>query len=739
MKNLADLRKESGLKQKDLAEALDITQARVSRYEARGDIPIDLLKQWAYTIGCSIDDLLPDPDLPAEKETIFDFNNSLYGSLTEDLKLLEQYIDRFLVSKEELPDESVGLTIEQFRDRVTALKEKPWVVITGRFDAGKTHFCNFYLEDTQFPTGYRPVTRYPTFIRHISDRPEWFQADLWLMGPKFDPEKWDNEDHCTDNKVFAGSWNTLEERATLKGRKDNNEEGAVLAFVDAPLLHSCVLVDLPGYDDDMTNESIINRLSRQAAILLYLCPVQGFLGGGDFARLAHLLRGLPRYEKSPEELLKNFPTLGNLFIIATHAHPGITTDQLEDEILRGGSEDFYEHFKENLLSKLSRDRQSISLKDVQARFFSFYQEIPRRRERLEYDLKLLLGEKMPPIKKEGVNEEILRFKDEGKDFYAKEIDKFNKIRDEKEKAKRHYERLKKEEPDRKKGHDREVKRIEQEITKLRDRELENFRAVFEEETEVEKIEDMIKKRYKGDRKKAEKHAAAYVLAEIQSKTEDFRRDLLDEIKELIDSFMRGIRKNRLLEAPQDQGAEEFSIPFDAKGAFLGGLAGLGTLGALGAWAATLGSLGGYILVAKGVSVLSTIGISFAGGTAGAVALVSALGGPITLAIGVALAVGALSAWLFGDSWERRLAKKIMDVFKKEDVLSKIEKNINSFWEEETLVAFQKGAENLNRQYKNHIKDMKDAFGGSQEDLEALEKRLERYEEIKSFFAAIPWR
>ena len=201
--------------------------------------------------------------------------------------------------------------------------------------------------------------------------------------------------------------------------------------------------------------------------------------------------------------------------------------------------------------------------------------------------------------------------------------------------------------------------------------------------------------------------------------------------------MRSIRKDRLLEASQDQDAEEFSIPFDAKGAFLGGLAGLGTLGALGAWASTLGNLGGYIIVAKMVRVLSILGFSFAGGAGGAAALASALGGPITLAIGLAVVVGALSSWLFGDNWERRLAKKIKDVFKKEDVLSIIEDEIYTFWDQ-TLVAFKKGADSLDRQYKNHIKELGKAVG-SPKDIKDLKKRLDRYEEIKSFFVAIPWR
>ena len=221
------------------------------------------------------------------------------------------------------------------------------------------------------------------------------------------------------------------------------------------------------------------------------------------------------------------------------------------------------------------------------------------------------------------------------------------------------------------------------------------------------------------------------LRGVQSKTEDFRRDLLDEIKGLIDSFMQGIRKITKFPETEAHGIG-VSIPFDAKGAFLGGLAGASTLGALGAWAATLGNLGGYIIVAKGVSALSALGISFSGGAAGAATLVSALGGPITLGIGVALAVGAFFSWLFGDSWERRLAKKIKNVFEEKENITKIEDNIKSFWEE-TRLAFKQGADNLDRQYKNHIKDMKDAFGGSQEDLEVLKKKIGPLRGDQKFF------
>ncbi len=257
------------------------------------------------------------------------------------------------------------------------------------------------------------------------------------MGPEFVPEKWDDKPHCIENRLLAGSWDTLEQQATLKGRTDNNDEGegSVLAFVDAPLLHSCVLVDLPGYDDTMTNAAVIDKLGRRAFILFYLFPATGFLDGGDFARLSHLLRPLPHYE----EIEANFPVLGNLFFVASQAHTKIKTSQLEDEILRGGSEAFYKHFKGNLLAQLSSLGRSISREDVAARFFSFYEEIPGRRQKLEKTLHPLLGTQLPSKKERSAEKEILEFKKQGPVAYSQRIIGYEKDLKDRNEAKRRYE------------------------------------------------------------------------------------------------------------------------------------------------------------------------------------------------------------------------------------------------------------------------------------------------------------
>lgn len=671
-------------------------------------------------------------DKAVDMVPVFDFDESVYAALIENLHLLKQYIDRFPKLEKTSEREDGIFTVAQFRARVTTLTEKPWVVVTGHFDAGKSHLCNFYLGGPYLPTAYRPTTKYPTFVHHASDRPGWFKEDLWLMGPKFKPEKWHDEQYCIKHRRLAGSWDTLEEYATLHSAEDNGQKGTVLAFVDAPLLHSCVFVDLPGYDDTQTKATLIDRAGSQASVLLYICRAQGFLDSGDFTRLGHLLRKIPHYEAADE----NFPVLGNLFIVASHVHPGITTDQLNDEILGRGAQEFYQHFSGNLFKGLQRQTgRSITFEDVKARFFSFYQETPARRQKLEYAMKPLLEEHMPTIRVGAAEQEICRFKEEGPALYAKRIGQYEKLLRRKNEAKQLLEKLEEAEPSRRKEHDTLVERVKDKITSFKERDLENVRTVFQNETGVENLEAMIKRRYT-NKKDAQKFAAGYVLEEIQSKTARSRQGLVDDTRDIIEKFFEDYDAHMGKFSDAGPG-EEVSVPFDTKAVFLGGVAGLGTLGALGAWAATVGNLGGYIIVSKVAAALGLSSLT-AAGAAGSTTAVAVLGGPVILGLSLAIAVG-IAVWrLFAGNWQYRLAKKMREAFNKERVLPKLNDIVRSFWDE-TVVAFQKGAESLDEAHKKYMEELRAACEGSQKNLQLLESRLQRCEELKSFFVAIPWR
>ncbi len=724
---LTALRKQAGLTQADLAQQLGISQVQVSRYEDSEEVPARLVKPWARALGVPPDAILPEDDEP-EQPPVFTFDASLYGDLSENLHLLQQYIDRFPQLEESRDSEDGLVTVAQFRDRVTTLAEKPWMVVTGHFDAGKSHLCNFYLGGPALPVAYRPTTKYPTFVHHVADRPSWFKEDLWLMGPGFVPKKWQDKSHCLAHRRLVGSWETLQEYATLHGTEQSGQEGAVLAFADAPLLHSCVLVDLPGYGDPQTSATLIDQAGSQAAVLVYLSRAQGFLDSDDFTRLGYFLRKMPHYEAIDEA----FPTLGNLFIVASHVHPGITAPQLDTEILGRGARAFFEHFTGNVFKDLQRQTgRPIRRKDMQARFCSFYEETPARRHKLEETMKALLGEQLPALWKRVADQEIGRFKKEGPACYAVRIDGYEELLREKKEAKRWLEQLEEAEPARRARHDAEVERIRDGIISFKERNLEHMEAVFRSKTAIESLEAMIKQRYP-NKEDAKNFAPAYVLEEIQSKDARFQEDLVAEFKVMAEKFLADYEgQMRKL-----NGGKIRSL-FDTRAAFLGGTAGLGTLGALGAWAASLGNLGGYIIVSK---VAATLGLSSltAAGAAGPTAAVAALGGPVVLAVG--LAIGAtLAVWrLFGGSWQQRLAKQIRKEFGKKEILSQLQANISSFWDD-TEDAFQKAADNLDENYKTYMEELRSIWGGSQKNLQTLESRLHRYKELKSFFAAIPWR
>ena len=738
---LAELRQQAGLTQAELAQLLGITQGQVSKCEESGEIPSRLAKPWARLLGVTTDAVLPDDDEPVDIPPVFVFDDCPYADLTENLHLLQQYIDRFPHLEETSEREDGLFTVAQFRDRVTALKEKPRVVVTGHFDAGKSHLCNFYLGGPYLPSTYRPTTKYPTFVHHVSDRPDWIKEDVWLMGPGFEPERWHDEQHCTEHRRLAGSWATLKKHATLHDADDSGKEGgAVLAFVDAPLLHSCVLVDLPGYgetqddteEERQTKATLIDWAGSQAAVLLYIYPVQGGLDDGDFKRIGHLLRQIPHYEAADEK----FPVLGNFFFVASHAHPGVTPDQLDNEILGRGAEKFYRNFKENVFEDLQRQTgRSITVEDVQARFFSFYQETPGRRQKLESALKPLLKAHMPTIQAKNAGGEIRRFKEEGPALYAKRIDQYEELLSKKNEAKQLLEKLEEAEPARRKEHEALVERVEHKIASFKDRDLGHVRTVFQNETWVENLEAMLERRY-ANKRDAQKLAAVYVLEEIQSKTARFRQGLVDDTRDIIEQFFEDYDAHMEKFSGVVPG-EGWRTPFDAKAVFLGGVAGLGTLGAIGAWAATLGNLGGYIVVSKIAAALGLSSLT-AAGAAGPTAVVSVLGGPVILTLGLAIVTG-LAVWrLFAGNWRYRLAKKIREVFGKERVLPQLEGVVGGFWDT-TVTAFQKGADSLDEAHKKYLEELRAAFGGSQENLRILELRLQRCEELKSFFAAIPWR
>ena len=224
------------------------------------------------------------------------------------------------------------------------------------------------------------------------------------------------------------------------------------------------------------------------------------------------------------------------------------------------------------------------------------------------------------------------------------------------------------------------------------------------------------------------------MEKLQNKTEEIIKVNSEKLKDEIEDFFTSYEVN----SPNFN--EPMKIPFDAQGAFLGGLAGLGSIGALSAWAVTLGNLGGYILVAKLVSFLSALGISFGftGGTAGVMIFVAAIGGPLTVGIGLAAAL-AFGVWgLFSESWEKRLAKQTVKYFKEQDINQKFCQGIDEYWQD-TINGFEKGADAVKTDWNKYLEHQQNITSATPESKQYIEKILKMLRVFKNFFSEIPFQ
>ncbi|GFE67392.1 dynamin family protein [Chroococcus sp. FPU101] len=682
--DLRGTREKTGMSQAELAAMLELSEEEVNLYEQNlGTVPFELLLRWTQALGT---------DLATLTTSAIPLSSSVdagdpYLQLQRDLMLLEQYITDFSVAGElNIPEPP--LTPEDIIKQINRYRQKPNLVLVGRFDSGKSHLANTLMGEKVLPSQYQPATRVITFVRHISDRPVWFLEQVGILAEDFWPkDEKDNQvfdltlldaQHWFDRHcIKAGSLDVLRQHGVHDHLNEREIEGhSAIVYVDSPLLKACNLVDFPGYSDqaDQISEDVkkANSAIQIADLILYTSPINGFMNAEDFSRLSYFLKVLP----SPETLDPDFPILRNFFIVGTHAHPGISGSQVS-EALQIGSVRLYNHLKETVIEERGKlINQSIKLEHLQRHFFAFWEETPRRWENLKKELIAVLGQSLPKARRKRIDYEINLLKSEVLKKIAENLQAYEQTGSESGQRQLEIEELEKEEPHRHKRIEQGCYQIDQRIKELEDKTKKSFEQTYNNMVNVSAVETMIRNRYKDNKKEAREYAGGYLVEQLQGKLEAYIKENAEALKVDIDQFLN-IYEEVLLKFPK-LNIGSVSIPFNAKGAFLGGIAGAGGVGALAFWAASLGNLGAYILVAKFVSLLSFLGISISGGVATVVSFVAAIGGPLTLGIGLFAAVAALGWKLFGESWERRLAKEIVNNFEKQQALNKFVEASNDY-------------------------------------------------------------
>ncbi|OCQ89056.1 DNA-binding protein [Nostoc sp. MBR 210] len=747
--DLRGYRQQAGMGQVQVAEILGISHEEVSRYEDAPDtLPMGLLVKWLAIFEVDIVTAMSAP-LPPLKGID---PGSPYTELYHQLNSLNQYIDSIpLIDKLDIP--TPPATPNDFREQIKYYRKKPNLVLTGGFDAGKSHLANALLGSKSLPTGYQPATRVITFVRHIEDRPVWFTKDVLIFNEEFwlkdekgkqiiDVQLLDDQQRCEKYCIQAGSFDFLQKYG-VHGENEDVAAHAAVVYMNASILKACNLIDLPGYADqpDEISKDVekANSAAQIADILLYASQAKRHIDGQDMIRLGNLLKSLP----APENECSNFPTLGNLFIVATHADPSISNDELQN-ISYIAAKRLYKNLTETVLERRrEQTKRNITEEVVRKRFFTFWSERPNRCQVLFDELTKILSEFLPQARMCRIDREMKAIKEDNTKKYLSLIDAYEKsiadielqhLQQEQLKFLENHELVRQEEANNKR------KSVLNRIDELKRNTKISFQEYFNKTLSTDSVEAIIRTHYDFE-KEAKEYLPSYLIEKLQNYLEDVIKSNAEDFKTEIDTFLGGYQNYK----EEYQNYKNWNFDFDSYGAFFtGAFAGLGSFGALAVWAlANLGGFGGYILIAKFVSFLSALGIGFgfSGGTAGIMAFVASIGGPIVLGIGLSVGIAITVAgvvWSFlTESWQKRLAKQIVKCFNEQKVCEKFIEGIDQFWQD-TATSFEKGADAVESEWQKYLVHLHEINSPNLESKERIQEILRILEAGKDFFSNIPW-
>lgn len=730
MLNLKDFR-ENKLKmtQTQLANLLGVNQDTISRYENNPErIPLDFASHLAQKTGITLDQLTN-----YEKPLIEEIKTE-YTWGTNDL-IKKTLIDYIKNSRPEMSEKRYDNFIDGLSDLVSGTVRKPKVAIVGRSDVGKSALINTIIGQEKMPTAWSPTTSIIVYLKHIMDKPNFIDSNVWIFKASSGNQSWDydrlyDKDYCLQWKLVSGDIETLKSYGTRQGNrshKPNEEAGAAVVFVDSSILRNCDILDLPGYGTgDRTEDDTLTQSASQCAdILVYMSIANGFMRGEDINYLRQWIRTFNLVENANG----NMEPLSNLFIVASQAHVIHNGNRKElSNILNLACERFAGTLSDDFW-ELSKDCK-LTYEDLRARFFTFSIDIDDLCKDFKDNFKRIV-EEIPRQIKDKVVSLIKQYVDNANVDICKEIAKYTEMLDQKEKYEQLLSEIDRNEPKRELENRIERENIVREIEDFHSKSLVEFKDEFDRIISVDSIVSIIKR--KGYKKKRDdvELLSGYLSSSIEEIQQRILREKSEQFTQVVDRYIANyecsISKISLLDVKLT------GITFNARRAFASGLTGMATFGGLAFWASTLGNLGAYILVAKGVSLLAALGIHV-GGTAAAISVISAIGGPITLGIALSVLATMTAFAIFSGSWEKSLAKKLVKAYFEADALSKYEDTITIFWRN-TQIAFDASADNMDREWKHYINNLRDIINNY--DINDVRNRIATADNVKDFFTNIP--
>lgn len=722
--------KDPGISQADVAAALtkeghEISQAQVSRYEANpGAITLDLLVPWLNCLGTTV----PEAMARADRTPIVSLDaGAPYAELHDRLDLVDKYFSAQPESvSETLKLQEISDAID-FKRLMRSLRRKPNVVLAGKFDSGKTSMTNWLLgKDRALAEGYSPTTNVVTFIHDVADRPQdWPDDDVWLFDKTWSHQYWNVAEYSQHHKLVSGDLSVLRSYGTHQGEKGSAGARSALVFLDSPILKACNLVDLPGYSHDEVDSEIADTSAREMDALIYLSSTNGFFDSADSEYFRVLLRQLPIICTE-----NNSNPLSNMWLVSTHAHMGIQAEDIKGMPAAAAMRIFRQMGEHEFEERSVQAMSQITEHDIASRIFPFYRESVSRCAPFKKSLERCLRDDLPSYWRHRANMSVDGFKRSSHKAFSRQINKVETLIQSISSAKQMHEDILANAEKRKKLQQQSSEEVFARIEELRQKNLAALDKSIEETLAVDHIAELVEQRYGKDKKAAQQEVPGYIKGAIEHTLRETSKELTDELKRTADQFLSGLEASLALD---DGKADGQVIPFDAKGAFAGGLASVATVGGLAIWAGTLGNLGGYAAAATALGWVNIGGAAWMSG-------IAAIGGPVTLAIGIGAGAFFLAKALLGDNWQRRLAKQVHQQFTKPDkgptLKQALRDAVNSHWDQ-AATTFRLALDAYEEQFGEHCMQI-ESLAKSEFGREEMEMKISAFKEARSFFDHIPW-
>ena len=704
----------------ELAEALEVDVEAIEHWENTGDVSLKVIEKITEITGLGIAEILTY-EKPKVKRVEPDYT---WEAVDFTKKSIINYISKKL--------EECSISEENQKKYISGMEEglkrtwiKPRISIVGRSDTGKSTLINALIGMEKMPTAWTPTTAIAVYIKHIDDRPEFIKEDAWIFADQvnnevvWDVKKINDREYCEQWKIAQGNVEILRTYGIRQEGESAQKAGAAVIFLDAPILKDCDIVDLPGFGTETESDDTITfKVAQQTDILIYLSQANGFMRIEDITYLKENVRNLPVWEKKDDNDLK---PLSNLYVVASQAHTVSNGSKIQlSNILKKG----YENFCKTISKEYWQARQKESgyiVEDynqevLKKRFFTYTTDIPSLCERFISDLQRTI-EKLPKLVEDRVKEFLKVYVKSQTPNLEKEIAHYNGLLEKREEYKKLLTNIDANELNRIRENDENKKKVRDRIEVLKEESWKEFSQYYGEMVNTDNIVKMLKDANIGNKKEDVECFASHFQELIMAKGNDIiaqkDNELSLDIQEYVEAYEKNVKTN----------FEKVSIEmeFDATVTFATALAAIGILGGLGAYLA-------------GKAILIWGSFSFLAGIGGTIALNSLAWGPIGIAIGLIIATGLTVVKLFGGLWEKSVAKKIVEIYDKEDVLGTVRKSFNNHWDE-TKEAFEKTSSKLDEEWNKYVEDLREMLNIYDED--KINEKVNELENMKSFFENIP--